>query len=127
MSARILVVDDDSLMLATVCRMLEAEGIVAIGLEDVSQLDAALAEDGPFHVIVLDIWHRGRPAFDILERLRSARPGQKVLVISGGGGTISLEASMALAEINRPDALLTKPFTRRDLMDELGPLLPASP
>jgi CheY-like chemotaxis protein len=82
-SLRILQVDDDDLILATLPRMLEQSGHRVVtaggGREALEQLCAGLEVD----VVVLDLNMPGMNGLETLERIRGIRPNLPVLLATG--------------------------------------------
>jgi DNA-binding NtrC family response regulator len=123
MTARVVVVDDDKDMLTVMIRMLDMAGINAVPVNDVNALNEVLSGLPSAKVVILDVWHDGHDAFGTLDMLKKSFPQIKVLMMSGGGGPVSIETSVAMANISNPDGFLMKPFSKDQLVDALNDLL----
>lgn len=123
MTARVVVVDDDKDMLTVMIRMLEISGIASVPVNDVNSLCDVLSGLPNAQVVILDVWHDGHDAFGTLDMLKQSHPQIKVLMMSGGGGPVSIETSVAMANISNPDGFLMKPFSKDQLVGALNELL----
>lgn len=81
---RILLVDNDRLLLESLCVALEARHS-GLEIETASREDdaVALAMAAPFDLILLDWWLGDEPARRCLERLRDGSPNARIVVMSG--------------------------------------------
>jgi DNA-binding NtrC family response regulator len=83
MAQKILVVDDEDLILASVERVLAKAGYSISCARDMKELDEALA-DGPFDLLITDIFIReGGSLGEVIEKVRETSPSVKVLKMSG--------------------------------------------
>jgi len=115
---RVLVVDDETSVLAVTCSLLESRGW---STGRASDLEAALARlrEGMVTVVLMDRSMPGTDGLAPLERLRREFPGLPVVLMSG-----SLEG-----EAHDPvqaDGFLSKPFSSAQLIDALEQALTAS-
>ena len=113
---RILVVDDDELILETVPRLLEALGhqvqLAPGGLEALGQVEGG----APLDWVILDLNMPGLSGLETLARIRALRPGLPVLVSSGFRDAASLEAIQQFAGVSTLD----KPYNLEDLRKALS-------
>lgn len=110
--SRVLVVEDDEAMRATLCQALEGEGHRV--LEQVSGDHVlALLESQAFDVIVLDRDLPGVNGLDLLPVLRRRFPSIAVIFITAFGGTRVAEEVLRLGAAR----YLEKPFRMRELLD----------
>jgi len=81
---RILLVDNDRLLLESLCVALEARH-AGLEIEMASNEDeaVALAQAGPFELILLDWWLGHEPARHCFERLHECCPRARIVVMSG--------------------------------------------
>lgn len=117
----ILIVDDDELLRARMAVLLEEAGYRVAAVADPAQVAAALSEETP-SLVLLDLMFpgRARPAFDVVEEIRSST-GERtpVIVVSGRADFNSrLEATRA-----GTDSFLPKPIDARQLLDTIGQLV----
>jgi two-component system, chemotaxis family, chemotaxis protein CheY len=82
--ARVLVVDDDEVLLGVVTRMLEGGGYDVVTVAD----GAAAVESyrtHPADVVLMDLYMPGTDGVEALIRLRQQFPDVRIVAISGGG------------------------------------------
>ena len=97
MAQKILVVDDEDLILAAVDRALAKVGYCIVCARDMKGLDEILG-NGPFDLLITDIYMReGGSLCDVVERVRRTSPAVKVLKMSG-----SVEHDMSYDFIEKP-------------------------
>src|SRR5437667_12758037 len=80
--AKILIVDDDNAVQATIRLLLERAGHAVVAASDGRKgLDLVERED--FDLLFLDIFMPGMDGFETMRRLRQQRPSIPIIVISG--------------------------------------------
>ena len=111
---RVLLVDDDSIVLDTLCQILEGAGYDVqpanggtIGLEHYK----AQRPD----VVVTDVIMPGMNGIEFIQNLRQINPLVKVIAISGGSGKGYFENLEAIRRLS-PVAILPKPFAKATLL-----------
>jgi DNA-binding NtrC family response regulator len=125
--ARILVVDDDPLVLDSIAAALQLTAHEVLeacnGREALALLESVIAD-----VIVTDIVMRELDGFGFILSLRKLYPGQRLLAISGGGSRSYMDF-LAYAEKLGAHATLAKPFTPDQLIAAVERVLemPAEP
>jgi CheY-like chemotaxis protein len=119
--ARILVIDDEELVRDMLRQTLERAGY------DV--LDAPEGEVGLrlFHahrpdLIITDILMPGREGIETIRELRKHNPRAKILAISGGG-RVSKQDFLPIAQSFGAVKTLAKPFERHELLDAVETVL----
>lgn len=86
MAQKILVVDDEDLILAAVERALAKVGYSVSCARDMKELDHAL-RNGPFDLLITDIYIReGGSLGDVIEKVRKTSSAVKILRMSGSVG-----------------------------------------
>jgi len=80
--ARILIVDDDTAVQATVRLLLERAGHHVVTAGD-GRKGLALIESGDFDLLFLDIFMPGMDGFETMRMVRQLRPLIPIIVISG--------------------------------------------
>jgi CheY-like chemotaxis protein len=90
--ARILIVDDDTAVQATVRLLLERAGHHVVTAGD-GRKGLALIESGDFDLLFLDIFMPGMDGFETMRMVRQLRPLIPIIVISGK--PVSLEPGSA--------------------------------
>src|SRR5579871_5689334 len=80
--ASILVIDDDSAVLATIKMLLERAGH-SIEAVDNSRAGLKLLDSRPFDLLIVDIFMPGMDGFETMKLVHQSRPDMPVIVISG--------------------------------------------
>ncbi len=122
--ARILVVDDNSLIRQTIKHVLAAQGHEVYEAENGRHGEALALRDSP-DVVVIDILMPEQEGVETIISLRRQRPGMRILAISGGGQK-RYPDFLTMAKQFGAHATLAKPFDRDALVGALAPLLSAS-
>jgi len=106
MSGKILVIDDELLILNTVEKALTLVGYAVATAQNMEELGTALRE-APFDLMITDLHMDEDTAENIIERVKQSSPGIKVLLMSGGS--------------NRTDAhnFIEKPFKLKELREKV--------
>jgi len=119
--ARVLVVDDEPALRDTMRRMLERAGHeVIVAADGTAALD--LMKTQTVDLIITDIFMPGQDGLELLRRLRSAGKNPKVIAVSGGDrtGTMDLQEHAQGLGARRT---LSKPFELRTLLDTVAEVL----
>ena len=115
---RLLLVDDEERMVAALRRGLTAEGFVVESAPD-GVRGLALAQEGDFDAMVLDVMLPGLSGYEVVRRLRAADNWIPVLMLSAKDG----EYDQADALDDGADDYLTKPFSFVVLIARIRALL----
>jgi CheY-like chemotaxis protein len=115
---KVLVVDDEPLVAATVRRQLAADFTVESASGPADALARVLA--GGFDAVVCDVMFEGATGLDVVEVIRAADPalGDRVLLMSGGAPAAVSERIARLGA-----KVLAKPFGGRQLREALRELI----
>ncbi|BBO69467.1 hypothetical protein DSCA_33970 [Desulfosarcina alkanivorans] len=108
---RILVVDDDAIVVQSCCRILEAEGM-AIQTADNVETGAAILAAESFDLMLTDIKMPGRDGFEMIRRAKKIRPGMPILMMTGYLTADTIEAGRHAGA----DNCIAKPFTPEELV-----------
>jgi two-component system nitrogen regulation response regulator GlnG len=110
MPHKILVIDDARLILNTVERALTKVGYRVEKAQNIQELDAAL-RFCPFDLLVADVHLQDATVDDVVEKVRRASPGIKLLFMSGStsGGVF--------------EHFIEKPFSIEELREKVRTLL----
>lgn len=111
---RILIIDDDAGVRETIGENLAACGFDIEEAADGEQGLKLIRADSPPHIIITDIIMPRQEGLETIMKIRKAYPAIKVIAISGGGRTKSMDF-LALAKKMGADSTLSKPLD----MDEL--------
>ncbi|HEX7083196.1 MAG TPA: ATP-binding protein [Gaiellaceae bacterium] len=114
---RVLLVEDEEVVRELTRDLLESFGYSVI---DVGRAEDAAAIVEHYDLLVSDVVMPGRSGVELASQLTAARPGLRVLLVSGHS-----TEDMRLLEGNRRWRYLPKPFTPHDLAREVRSLLDA--
>ena len=114
---RILVVDDEPLIVKTIVRALGHDNVVVGETCPERALELAMA-DPPFDAIVCDVMMEGLTGVDVYERIARARPGMELRIVFVSGGAHTARTRAFLASV--PNRCLTKPFAPEGLSSALA-------
>jgi PAS domain S-box-containing protein len=114
---RILVVDDEPLIVSTIVRVLGRDNVVVGETSPERALELAFA-DPPFDVIVCDMMMEGLTGVDVYERIARERPGMEMRIVFVSGGAHTARTRAFLASV--PNQCLTKPFAPDGLSSALA-------
>lgn len=109
---KILVVDDDEVLLRSLKRILKARYDVQCESNPYRAL-VALEDDGPFAVIVSDLTMPGVDGIEFLERARDEAPETPRILLTGNA---TLPASIDAVNRAHIDSFLTKPVSPEELL-----------
>jgi two-component system OmpR family response regulator len=114
---RVLLVEDEPRLSATLSRGLKAEGfVVVVASTGVDGLHEAVSH--PFDVVILDIMLPGHSGYEVLRRMRSQDVWTPVLMLTAKDGEYDETDAFDLGA----DDYLTKPFSFRVLVARLRAL-----
>ena len=108
---RILVVEDEPSLREGIVDLLKADGheITAVG-DGVAGVEAGLRD--PFDLFVLDLMLPRLDGMEVCRRLRAARPGTPILMLTARGS----EDDKVRGLVEGADDYVTKPFSARELL-----------
>jgi YesN/AraC family two-component response regulator len=113
--AKIVVIDDEELVVATLKEILIRAGHQVFTARDGAQgLD--LQRQMQAHLVITDIIMPQKEGLETIATLRHEFPATKVIAISGGGRTRNLDF-LQLAQDYGADRILAKPFLPADLVE----------
>ncbi|TMQ22276.1 MAG: response regulator transcription factor [Deltaproteobacteria bacterium] len=110
-SVRILVVEDEASLREGIVDLLAGDGhqVVAVG-DGVAGVEAGLRD--PFDLVVLDLMLPRLDGMEVCRRLRAARPGVPILMLTARGS----EDDKVRGLMEGADDYVTKPFSARELL-----------
>ena len=107
---KILIVDDDAIVIQSCRRVLEAEGMEVQTANTVETGEEILAT-GPFDLMLTDIKIPGQDGFEMIRRAKKIRPDMPVLMMTGYLTPQVIEKGRRLGADNH----IAKPFTPDEL------------
>lgn len=112
--SRILIVDDDE-QLRTMLRMvLQGAGYEVLEARDGRLIGKALEEHPD--LIVTDVLMPGTDGFEVIRELRRNDPSVRIIAMSGGG-RLSGESYLNIAEKLGAKVTLAKPFSKTEFLE----------
>src|SRR5262245_31258541 len=118
---RVLVVDDEELLLTLVTETLEELGYVASGFtSSAAALEAFRANPEGFDALISDDRMPGMSGSALMREVRGMRPSMPLLLVSGNVSAVAAPAAQG-----GPDVVLKKPVAMVDLASSLARVLPS--
>lgn len=111
MSARILVAEDEKMMLKAISFKLQKEGYDVVQAEDGRQAMDKLDQE-KFDVVVTDIMMPFASGLEIVSKIRTAGSNVKIILLS----SLGQEATVVKAFSLGADDYMTKPFSPNELL-----------
>ena len=108
---RILVVEDEARIRSFLARAFEAEGFAVDVVSD-GERGRALALDGGYGMVILDLLLPGRDGLDVLLELHNRDPGLPVVVLSARSDLATKLRSFELGAVD----FIAKPFSLDELL-----------
>src|SRR5436190_12475241 len=108
---RILVVEDEPSLREGIVDLLSGDGhtVTAVG-DGIAGVEAGLRD--PFELVVLDLMLPRLDGMEVCRRLRGARPGMPILMLTARGS----EDDKVRGLVEGADDYVTKPFSARELL-----------
>ena len=112
--ARILVVDDEELILELFAEILEEQGYEVMRASD-GEAALSIVRSQQIDLVLLDIFMPGKEGLESIQELRQIRPEIKIIAMSGGGGSLGTGLPLDLARRMGASVCLEKPV-RKELL-----------
>jgi DNA-binding response OmpR family regulator len=124
MSKTVLIADDEPNIVISLEFLLEQDGYRVLVARDGNEALEAIAREVP-DLVLLDIMLPRLSGYDVCQRIRQDPAWAKVRVImlTARGREVEVTKGLALGA----DAYVTKPFSTRDLLDQVRQLLGDAP
>ena len=122
-TTRILIIDDDDLVRATLSRILIAESYVVIEAMDGNE-GIKKYQDGEIDLVITDILMPEKEGIETIKELRNSGGKAKIIAISGGDRSGS-KMYLRMAEKLGADGILAKPIRRQELLAKIEEVLKA--
>jgi DNA-binding response OmpR family regulator len=108
---RILLIEDEASLRDGITDLLEGDGhVVAAAADGVAGVETGLRE--LFDLVVLDLMLPRLDGMEVCRRLRAARPGMPILILTARGS----EDDKVRGLVEGADDYVTKPFSARELL-----------
>lgn len=122
MSYKILIVDDEPNIVLSLEFLMEQSGYAVAVARDGEEALAQIASFGP-DLVLLDIMLPRLNGYEVCQKIRATPDwaGIRVLMLSARGREVEVSKGLALGA----DGYVTKPFSTRDLLDQVRRLLGA--
>jgi cyclic di-GMP phosphodiesterase len=108
--SRVLVIDDENVVLMLVVEILESAGHEVIAAESAERA-LELLENGDFDLVVSDVVMPGLSGLELLEIVRQRRASLPIVLVTGAGTYDTLSQALTRGAAG----LVTKPFAHADL------------
>lgn len=116
---RVLIIDDafgvrESLKAALVAagHQVDTADDGAVGLERLDHQS--------FDALITDIWMPNIDGLNVIKRARTRHPQLRILAMTGGGPSLTIEAAGSLASVWGAERVFVKPFEEDALIEALG-------
>lgn len=112
----VIIVDDNVQMVAMTKKMLDEKGFLCAGFSDGHEALEYLSQH-QIDCMITDVYMPGLDGVELMRTVRMGHPGVAIVAMSGGGklgGDI-----LGMAERLGAHAILSKPFTRAELLAAL--------
>jgi len=119
--ARILVIDDETEVRNLLRTMLENDGHEVLEAAD-GKGGMELFKKNPTEIVITDIIMPRKDGIGVIKELRRDYPDAKIIAISGGGSTGTLNFLPAATSLGA-NYILPKPFTGKDLSEAISKAL----
>lgn len=116
---KLLVVEDNELMLRILMRMLESSGYSPVAARTGREAFDRVEREGPFDAVITDVVMPGMSGRDLMGRLQAAGYPGKIIFMSGYTSEILDRHGELPAEVH----YLQKPFTRSEVLTVLSSAL----
>jgi DNA-binding response OmpR family regulator len=123
MAKRVLVVDDEPNIVMSLRFLMEREGFeVEVAPTGEAALNAL--DRGPAELVLLDVMMPALDGFEVCQRIRGnpAWSATRIIMLTARGRDVERERGLALGA----DAYVTKPFSTRDLVEQVKRMLGVS-
>lgn len=119
---KVLLIDDDVEFCITISRVLGKAGYDIKTVNDLSTALACIERNDDYFAVIVDFWLGQSDAVPVLDAIAKFMLGVPVILVSGGGGSFSLENTKAIGDVSGVACFLDKPFEKTDLLKALNAL-----
>jgi len=119
MTRKVLIVDDEPNIVTSLTFLMKKSGFETSVARDGDEALTEVERFGP-DLVLLDVMMPKRDGFEVCQKLRAAGHTQlKIVMLTAKGREAEIAKGLAVGA----DAYVTKPFSTRDLVDEVNRLL----
>lgn len=122
MARRILLIDDDELLRATIGDLLESGGYV-VASAGAGDAGLELYRTARPDLVITDLTMPEPDGIDIVRTLSEESPRPRIIAISGGGQRVDSLSKLRRAQILGADRILEKPFRANALLEMVDTVL----
>jgi DNA-binding response OmpR family regulator len=119
--ARILIIDDEPVVVQMLQRFLERNGFEVIAASD-GAAGLEMQRRTPADLVITDILMPGKEGFETIRELRKLRPDVKIVAISGGGRN-EPQTYLRFATTFGADRAFAKPLDLAQLLAAINELI----
>ncbi|MEN8157201.1 MAG: response regulator [Bacteroidota bacterium] len=120
---KILIIDDESNILMMLKKMLEQSGyeieLAANGVEGIEMFKKSRAD-----LVITDIIMPEKEGLETIREMRRIKSDLKIIAMSGGG-KVSADSYLEIARIFGASKIISKPFTKQEMVLAVDELLKA--
>lgn len=113
--SRILIVDDEEIILEMLIQMVSREGYEAEGAKNGKEALQKITENKP-DLLITDLIMPDKEGIELIRDIRSSFKDLKILAISGGNRHIEPMSQLKVARFLGADASLSKPLDRKEFL-----------
>jgi CheY-like chemotaxis protein len=115
---QILVIEDDVEVRKMISRILNDEGYQIFEANNGKQGLELLATTTNVELVITDIIMPEKDGIETIRELKQNYPAIKILAISGGG-KVNAQNYLNIAKVMRVNSILSKPFTKSELLEAI--------
>ncbi|MCB0281634.1 MAG: response regulator [Calditrichae bacterium] len=120
--SRILIVDDEEVILEMLIQMVNREGYEAEGAKNGKEAMKKIAENKP-DLLITDLIMPDKEGIELIKDIRASYKDLKILAISGGNRHIDPMGQLKIARFLGADASLSKPLDRKEFLSVIKNLI----
>lgn len=117
---KVLIVDDDFIVVESCRRILEAEGIAIQKAGNAAQAKKILDQGEFFDLMLTDIKMPGQDGFQLISQIRDTAPAMPILMMTGYLTPETIEKGRS----GGAEGFIAKPFTPEELLKAIEDILP---
>jgi DNA-binding NtrC family response regulator len=115
-----LLIEDDTYFADVIAQLLVKEGCNVEVINSMSAAKKLAGRLNRFDLVLLDIWLDGESSLGLIDVIHSEAPAVPVVMMSGGGGPLSLDVATSMGIMKGVNGLLQKPIRRARLQKILN-------